>query len=96
MLQEGKYPDDNAKRLAIRLLKVFSPHIMKLKDYRFNASDPSELVFRFYLPIIKQDNNLKDNGQILPRLLQLMTEYKATLRIFVDDNRLCVELRVKR
>lgn len=96
MLHEGKYPDDGAKRVAIKLLKIFSSSLLTLKDYKFNGQDPSNLQYKFYISIIKHDPSFNNGIQILPRLMGFLENYRANTKMYVENGKLCVEINVRR
>ena len=91
-----KYRDAYSRGIAIKLLKVFSHGLKKLKDYKFDDSNPNILTFKFYVDIITHNHNFGDNEQILPPLIKFFESYKANGRMYVDNNAICIEIWVPR
>ncbi len=95
ILGTSKYPTPFSKEIAIKLLKIFSPIINSSNDYKFDGNDPNELEYRFYPQLIKQDRRQIGSSIVLPKLVTLSKSNRMVIRIFSDDGRLCVEIKVR-
>ena len=93
VIVEGfKYHDDNARIIGTRILRIFSPYINSLRDYRFDNTQLDVFVFKFYLSIIK--HNVKYRSNLLPKILKFAERYNTNIRVYIDDNKICIEMTV--
>lgn len=89
-----KYNDDFSRETARKLLGIFSGSFKKLRDYKFDGSDPNHLLFQFYVPIITHDSGHKN--QLLLQLLSFLEKSRSRGRIYIDQGSICIEVTVPR
>lgn len=89
-----KYVDEESRLLSIDLLKILHPYLSSIQDYRFDGSYPDSYLFLFFVPMIKYES--KKRAEPINKLLAFAFQHEATVRIFADNERLCIEVRVPR
>lgn len=93
VIVEGlKYHDDNARIIGTRILKIFSPYISSLGDYRFDDTESNVFIFKFYLSLIKHEVKYRNN--LLPKILRFAEQYNSNIRVYIDNNKICIEMTV--
>jgi hypothetical protein len=89
-----KYHDDFSREMGTRLVKLFVPFNKSIKQYRIENSGNDVVLFKFYLSVITYTPKHKD--QFLTRLLQFSETYNSEVRMYLDNNLMCVEIQVPR
>ena len=89
-----KYHDDFSREMGTRLVKLFVPFNKSIKQYKIENSGSDVVLFKFYLSAITHSPKHKD--QFLTRLLQFSEMYSSEVRIYLDNNLMCVEIQVPR
>lgn len=92
----SKYKDEFSKKTALKILKMFYGTIRSFRDMKLDDNDPSKLVFRVYVGLIKQNPQYKPSVQPLPKLLNFLEEFNATCRMYIDLGKICIELTIPR
>ncbi len=97
-IRKPKYSDPVHRRLATALHHILSPQTHTGRDYKIDTTDEEYYVYLFYVSVLKQDGKESGNkgGGTLKRLVNFSEKTGAAIRIFIDQSKICVEIKVRR